>query len=193
MFLQESRSRVLENSISRRGFLKLGMLAFAAGIFPCPAFATIRDFLSPERSLAFLNIHTGENLETVYWSQGKYLPEALVDIKHILRDHRTDEMKPIDTRLLDLLYAIRLKLDARDPFHIISGYRSPSTNALLHKQGGGVAKNSLHIYGKAADISLPGCELDLLRRTAIDLRAGGVGYYAKYSFVHVDVGRVRYW
>lgn len=182
-----------EDSIGRRNFLKVGVLAAAASMFPGPAFASLRDFLSPPRTLALYNIHTDESLDTVYWRHGKYVPGALVGIEHILRDHRTDEMTSIDTRLLDLLCAIGDRLDAREPFHIISGYRSPSTNALLFGQGAGVAKHSLHIYGKAADISLPGCELGLLRRVAMDLRAGGVGYYVKYSFVHVDVGRVRYW
>ncbi|UCG13588.1 MAG: DUF882 domain-containing protein [Deltaproteobacteria bacterium] len=178
---------------SRRSFLKFLISAATATILPYPALATTSDYPSRPRLLAFYNIHTGESLDTVYWIHGKYVHEALVDINHILRDHRTGEMKTIDLRLLDFLYAIRLKLHALDPFHIISGYRSTSTNALLYGPDGGVARNSLHLYGKAADITLPGSEISLIQRAAINLRGGGVGYYPEHGFVHVDVGRVRFW
>jgi uncharacterized protein YcbK (DUF882 family) len=102
-------------------------------------------------------------------------------------------VKEIDTDLLDLLFALHQKLEGTDPFHVISGYRSLATNSLLSSRSKGVAKNSLHIYGKAIDIRLPGYELKTLQRAAVDLRRGGVGYYSSSDFVHVDVGRVRYW
>jgi uncharacterized protein YcbK (DUF882 family) len=137
--------------------------------------------------------HTKESVATVYWVDGTYLPEALTDINRVLRDFRTDEVKPIDTGLLDLVCAIRVRLKAQDPFHVISGYRSPKTNAMLRKNNRGVARKSLHQYGKAVDIRLPGCSLSLLRRVATELRAGGVGYYPRSNFIHVDVGQVRYW
>jgi uncharacterized protein YcbK (DUF882 family) len=149
--------------------------------------------LATERSLSLHNTHTGESLRVVYWVQGEYFPGALDDLNHILRDHRTGEIKPIDTQLLDLLHALSEKLCARNPFHIISGYRSQVTNDLLLRRGRGVDRNSLHIQGKAVDIHLPGCELPVLRETAIGLRGGGVGYYPRPNFVHVDIGPVRYW
>ena len=122
-----------------------------------------------------------------------YLLEALADINNILRDHRTGEVRSIDTRLLDLLDAICKRLQSHQPFHIISGYRSAATNALLRKRGKGVARRSLHLEGKAVDIRLPGCDLSLLCHAAMSLKQGGVGYYRRSKFVHIDVGRVRYW
>lgn len=185
--------RIVEQKVNRRGFLKLGLMASVMTLCPGRAFGLIQPFLSPERSVSFYNTHTGERLKTVYWAQGNYLPEALADINHILRDHHTGETKPIDTHLLDLLYAIHTKLQARHPFYVVSGYRCPATNAFLRRLHKGVAKNSLHMWGKAVDIRLPSSRLSLLRRAAIDLKLGGVGYYPRSKFVHVDVGRVRYW
>jgi uncharacterized protein YcbK (DUF882 family) len=178
----------------RRLFLKWALLAAAPFVAPPGvSLAQLHDPISSERSLSFYNPHTGESLKTLYWAEGAYLSDALAEINHILRDHRTDEMKPIDARLLDLLYTIHRKLRTRQPFHIISGYRCPSTNALLRAKSRMVAKNSLHLYGKAADVRLPHSDLSALRRVAISLRGGGVGYYPKSQFVHVDVGKVRYW
>ena len=178
---------------SRRRFLQLSAVTVLAGTAPRLSFAAVRDGSCDKRSLSFYETHTGESLKTIYCINGEYQPGALADINHILRDFRTGEVKLIDTRLLDLLHAIKLKLDTNKPFHVISGYRSAKTNALLHKRNKGVAKNSLHIYGKAIDLRLPGCTLCHLRRMAIDLRGGGVGYYPRPDFVHLDVGRVRYW
>jgi uncharacterized protein YcbK (DUF882 family) len=110
-----------------------------------------------------------------------------------LRDFRTGEVKEIDTDLLDLLFALHQKLESTVPYHIISGYRSPSTNSFLSMISKGVVKNSMHIYGKAIDIRLPGYQLKTLQRAAVELRKGGVGYYPSSDFVHVDVGRIRYW
>jgi uncharacterized protein YcbK (DUF882 family) len=151
------------------------------------------DPLNPERTLSFYNIHTGESLRAVYWYKGEYLETALADINHILRDHRSDEVRSIDPRLLDLHYILHRKLEARHPFHVISGYRSSRTNGLLFSEGHGVATNSLHTYGKALDIRLPDIELPSLKRAAIQMKGGGVGYYPKSDFVHLDIGRIRYW
>lgn len=181
-----------ENTLNRRRFLKLGALSAMAGIFPQSAFGSTAA-AQPERFLAFYNTHTGEQLKTVYWVQGNYISDSLVEIDHILRDHRTNEILNIDTRLLDLLFALRNELDTSQPFHIISGYRSPQTNAFLHAHSSGVAENSLHLVGKAIDIRTPGRPLSMLRNAAVTLKGGGVGYYPKSDFVHVDVGRVRYW
>jgi uncharacterized protein YcbK (DUF882 family) len=147
----------------------------------------------PERALRFYNTHTGEKLAATYWSHGEYLGDGLEEINWILRDFRNGEIAEIDPGLLDLLHVLHRRLPAKGPFHVISGYRSPATNAQLRSQSSGVAKKSLHMKGMAIDIRLPGVELKDLRRAAMQLRGGGVGYYAKSDFVHVDVGRVRYW
>jgi uncharacterized protein YcbK (DUF882 family) len=179
--------------MTRRRFLKLGLLSAGMCIWPVPLAANTWDLGVPDRALSVHNLHTEEDLETVYWSQGSYLPGGLEAIDYILRDYRTGEIHSMDTELLDLLYAIRTTLEARQPFHLISGYRSPSTNAFLCESGRGVARHSLHVQGKAADIRIPGIELSLVRDVATSLRRGGVGYYPSSNFVHVDVGRVRYW
>ena len=185
--------QTLERKLGRRSFLKATLLATGGCIFPYIAHGAIRKQPPIVRSLFLMNLHTEESLETVYWSRGEYIEEALVEINYLLRDHRTGEIKAIDKRLLDLLYAIRKKLETQGPFQIISGYRSPSTNALLCRRSSGVAKGSLHQKGKAADIRVPGRRLSSLRNVARDLKRGGVGYYPNANFVHVDVGRVRYW
>ncbi len=178
---------------SRRQFLKLGLLVAAAGLLPSPARAALRDVMAPERVLALYNTHTGESIKTVYWAEGSYIPDALADINHILRDHRNDAIKDMSPALLDLLYSVNNAVDARQPFHIISGYRSPATNAMLAARSNGVAKHSMHLDGMATDIRVPGRELIQVRRAALMMQGGGVGYYPGSDFVHVDVGRVRQW
>jgi len=182
-----------ERQIGRRRFLRWGALGLLSAAIPDRGFAAVRDSLTPERDLSFHNTHTREDLSVTYWARGNYLHEALTEVNHILRDYRTGEVKAIDARLLDLVYALGRKLGGRGPFHVISGYRSPKTNALLRAQGHGVARKSLHIQGKAIDIRLPGCKLAVLHRAAMELKGGGVGYYPGPDFVHIDVGPVRYW
>lgn len=178
--------------MTRRGFVKLAALA-GASLLPSPVLAGLRPAIGPERTLSFYNLHTGESLRTVYRAADGYVVSALADIDHILRDFRANEVKPIDPRLLDLLFAIRSRLGTREPFHVISGYRSPLTNAMLHARSEGVAAHSLHVEGKAIDIRVPGQNLAMLRSVALELRRGGVGYYPTSNFVHVDTGRVRFW
>ncbi len=150
--------------------------------------------INQSKSLHFLNLHTGEKLDVSYFSKGRYSPAALKDVSYLFRDHRTGAVKNIDPHLLDYLYGISLKLETRSsPFHIISGYRTPETNALLCRESGNVAKNSLHIQGKAVDIRLPDRKISAVRRVAVSLKQGGVGYYPSENFVHVDVGDIRYW
>jgi uncharacterized protein YcbK (DUF882 family) len=145
-----------------------------------------------ELFLSFYNRHTGESLKKcVFWAQGGYNPEGLKDIQQLFRDHRTNTAHEIDRDLLHLLHQIHHALETSEPFHLISGYRSPKSNAMLNSRSCGVAKNSLHVYGKAADIDVPGRSLKQLQAAAKILRAGGVGRYTQ--FVHVDTGRVRYW
>lgn len=176
--------------VSRRDFMRLGSVTAAA---PVLLFARARALHPVEKHLAFYNLHTGERLNAVYWAEGRYVPGALKEINWILRDYRRNKVKPIDLRLLDLLHALDRRLESRQPFHIICGYRSPSTNEYLRKHTTGVAKHSMHIEGKAVDIRIPGCRLAALQRAALALHDGGVGIYPVSEFVHVDVGRVRQW
>lgn len=180
-------------NLRRRSFLKSGALSLLLAAFPRRAFSFFTEGAPSERALRLYNVHTGEYLETVYRARGEYIPQAQEKIDYILRDYRTGEVRSIDARLLDLLYYIGWNLEAKHPFHIISGYRSMETNLFLWKRNRGVAKNSLHILGKAVDINLPDCDLPLLRGAAVEQKAGGVGYYPRSNFIHIDVGRVRYW
>ena len=179
--------------VSRRDFIKLGSITTAAAAVPHMLFARTRASHPIEKRLAFYNLHTGERLKTVYWAKGRYVPGALKEINWILRDYRRNKVKPIDLQLLDLLYALDRKLETRQPFHIICGYRSPATNEYLREHCAGVAKHSMHMQAKAVDIRIPGCHLAALQRAALALRDGGVGIYPISDFVHVDVGRVRHW
>ena len=181
------------HSISRRRFLRLGALAAAATCIPYPALALERTAQRFERSLDFYNVHTGESLSTVYWIKGKYLPVSLRDINYILRDHHSDQVKPIDPQLLDLLYTIDKIVGLRDSFHVLSAYRSPATNAWLRMFHSGVAEHSMHIEGKAVDVRFFGRDLQMVRHLAKDLQWGGVGYYPWSGFVHLDTGPVRTW
>jgi uncharacterized protein YcbK (DUF882 family) len=183
----------LPDSMGRREFLAAGLLTAAGCLFPLKAGAALSNFFSAEKKLSFYNTHTGEDLKAVYCEQGAYVPQALTEINYILRDFRTGDVKAIDTGLLYLLFALRQKLGSTAPFHVISGYRSPKTNSLLRTASKGVAGHSLHIEGKAIDVRLPGCDLKTLQRAALELKRGGVGFYPGPDFVHVDVGRVRYW
>jgi uncharacterized protein YcbK (DUF882 family) len=177
--------------VSRRDFVRLGSVAAVAA--PAMLLGRTRTIHPAERRLGFYNLHTGERLKTVYWADGRYVPGALKEINWILRDYRRNKVKPIDLRLLDLLSALDRRLETRQPFHIICGYRSPATNEYLRKHTAGVAKHSMHIEGKAVDIRIPGCRLTALQRAAMALHDGGVGIYPVSEFVHVDVGRVRHW
>jgi uncharacterized protein YcbK (DUF882 family) len=181
---------------NRRSFIGFGAVAAAAALSPLRALAAPPVKKAPVRSLSFFNTHTGERLKTTYCCDGKYEPEALQQINHILRDWRLDKVKPIDPKLLDLLHELSGTLETDSPYHVISGYRSPVTNATLRTKGGahtGVASQSLHMVGKAIDIRLPGVKLDQLRGAARSLKLGGVGFYPSSNFVHVDTGRVRFW
>ena len=182
-----------DHSISRRRFLRLGALAAAATCVPCPALALERTSKRFERTLDVYNVHTGESLNTVYWMKGKYLPTSLRDINYVLRDHRSDQVKPMDPQLFDLLYTIDKIVGLRDAFHVLSAYRSPATNAMLRTYYSGVAEHSMHIEGKAVDVRFFGSDLQMVRRLAADLQWGGVGYYPWSGFVHLDTGPVRYW
>jgi uncharacterized protein YcbK (DUF882 family) len=146
------------------------------------------------RRLSFNCTNAGEELSSVdYWIEGTYVPEALAEINWALRDYRTGDVHPIAPPLLDLLYQLGRALDTDCSFELTSGYRSPRTNAALHELDSGVAINSLHMKGQAADITLPGRPLAEVYKTALAMGLGGVGYYPHDNFLHVDIGRVRRW
>ncbi|MEX1128360.1 MAG: DUF882 domain-containing protein [Vicinamibacterales bacterium] len=190
------QDEVTRTGLNRRSFIGFGAVAAAAALTPLRAQAAPVAKKAPVRSLSFFNTHTGERLKTTYCCDGAYEPEALKQINHILRDWRVDKVKPIDPKLLDLLHELSGTLETDSPYHIISGYRSPDTNATLRTKGGahtGVASQSLHMVGKAIDIRVPGVKLDHLRGAARSLKLGGVGFYPSSNFVHVDTGRVRFW
>jgi uncharacterized protein YcbK (DUF882 family) len=190
--------------LSRRNFLGLGAVAAAGALVPAKAFAgtmagaasSAAAALAPERELSFFHTHTNERLSTSYCAGGEYIVPALNDVNQLLRDFRVNKVRAIDPSLLDLLFRLNGVLGTDQPFHVISGYRTPETNAMLQERGGthsGVATHSLHIEGKAIDIRVPGIRLEHLRDSAKSLRLGGVGFYPASNFVHVDTGRVRYW
>jgi len=190
----ETAGRVNQQRRAFLGTLGIGAAAAAVALVPGRAEATTRAV--PLRTLSFFHTHTGERLKSTYASAGSYQPDALRDINHLLRDFRVNEIKPIDPSLLDLLHELAGTLETDQPFHVISGYRSPATNAMLRERGGahtGVASHSLHMEGKAIDIRLPGIKLGQLHEAARALKLGGVGFYPDLNFVHVDTGRIRQW
>ena len=176
---------------SRRQFLRTGSIITASLLLPATGVA--RASSHRERTLSFYNTHTDERLKTCYWAGGDYLPEGLQEINTILRDHRTGDIHDMDLDLVDLLYLLQNQVESKQTFQIISGYRSPKTNAMLNKKSSGVARRSYHMRGMAIDIRLNGCDLKQLHKAALSLKAGGVGYYPSSDFIHVDVGRVRQW
>lgn len=171
---------------TRRRLLAIGLGA-AAAAGASPAFAR------GSRQVSLLNLHTGDTLKATYWDGGAYVRDALAAIDKVLRDHRTGETHPISPRLLDLLSDLSDRLEPTGAVQVISGYRSPKTNAALHMTSSGVATRSLHMEGLAMDIRMPGVRLDSLRDAAVAMQAGGVGYYPGSDFVHIDVGRPRRW
>jgi len=174
----------------RRRLLCVGAAVLAAPMLALPR----RSFASSApRSLAFEHLHTGEKLSLVYAVGDRYVAEALASVRQFLRDFRNGATHVIDPALLDQLHALAAATGTRAPFQVISGYRSQATNAMLRREGHGVATASLHLQGQAIDIRLADVALSDLRDAALSLRAGGVGYYPSPSseFVHVDTGAVR--
>lgn len=174
---------------SRRRFLRGAAMALPALFVPGLVRATTGD----HQRLAFFHTHTSETLDIVYRENGEYVPEALAEINHLLRDFRTGDVHQIDPALLDILHQVQDMTGGRGRYEIISGYRSPATNHMLASRSGGVADRSLHLKGQAIDVRLPGVATSQLRKAGLALKAGGVGYYPGSDFVHLDTGRVRYW
>jgi len=148
----------------------------------------------PPKSLSLHNIHTLETVSVDYWKDGDYCKTAHESLNHILRDRRNGKLCEMNPQLFDMMHALAQELNTSEPFEIICGYRSPETNTMLHKASHGVAKNSKHLTGDAIDLRLPGVKLSTLRDAARDLQMGGVGYYPKSNFVHIDIrDKPAYW
>lgn len=186
----KSHSHEPEPIQSRRRFLKYGFGLTTALALPATAFSKAHP---AERSLALHNLHTGEKVKATYWAEGEYQLSELDAINRILRDHRTGDVMDIDPKLVNLLNLLHDQVGGKRAFNVISGYRSPITNANLQKNTSGVAKKSFHMQGKAVDVALPGCDVSKLKSAAMALKAGGVGYYPKSGFIHIDTGPVRSW
>ena len=189
------------STLSRRKFLGFGALALgslaATSVVTSPASAAIfgrgAEEFEGARRIAFRNSHTGETFSGVYRVGDKYLPDAFDRINIVLRDFRTNELFPIDPRVMDIIYTVHQMTRQSEPYEVLSGYRCPKTNSGLRSHSEGVAKNSLHMTGQAIDLRIPGFNTSQIRSLAVSLKAGGVGYYPKSNFVHMDSGDVRTW
>lgn len=190
--IQKNNEAAKAYHADRRGFLKHGLLFSAALGFWTPSLS-FAGTAPIARQMALTNIHTGEKFQGEYWYNGQYLSDAFREIKAVMRDHRTNEIFPIDPRLMDVLFVLQNRVKNPSPFEVFSGYRSPATNALLRKSTRGVARGSLHMQGQAIDINQPGTTLSYLEKAAIRMKSGGVGFYPSSGFVHVDTGRTRNW
>ena len=179
--------------ISRRSLL--GVFG-ASVVSAAPVFTNAAGFIKGAgdiRKLKMISHKTGERIDTIYWIDGGYIPEALHEIDFLMRDWRRNEVKPIDLRTVDILAASHSMLDTAEPFRLMSGYRSAKTNAMLRRQSRSVSKNSLHITGQAADVRLGTRSVRQLAKAAQTCKSGGVGKYSRSNFVHLDCGPVRLW
>ena len=179
---------------TRRAFLRTSLvgLALLGGRLICPSAVFAREL--PEGRLTFFNVWTGERLDVTYRNEaGVYDLDALDDVNHILRCHYTGEVGAIDVRVLEHVNLVQKKLRGDRDIHIISGFRSPEYNAILVRSGRRAAKNSLHMQGQAVDLQIPGIHPKMVRQAALELGYGGVGYYPRSKFVHLDSGPFRHW
>ncbi|WP_297771670.1 DUF882 domain-containing protein [uncultured Roseovarius sp.] len=179
--------------ISRRGVLQI----FAAtAISAAPTFSNAAGFLRGAgdiRRVRMVSPRTGERLDTIYWIEGDYLKDAVREISLFMRDWRTNQVRNIDLRTIDIMAASHNLLDASEPYTLLSGYRSPQTNAMLRSRSRGVAKNSRHMVGEAADLRLGSRSVSQIYRAGVACGGGGVGRYSGSNFVHMDCGPVRTW
>lgn len=188
-----SRTDSAKLTVSRRSFVSA---IAAAAVFPTAPFAKTPAILTGAgdfRSLSLINNRTAERLNTVYWIEGEYVPEALDAVSYVMRDWRRNEVLPIDARVVDIIAATHNLLGTSEAFELVSGYRSPQTNAMLRSKSRGVARKSYHTQGMAVDLTLKGRSVRQMARAAQTLGAGGVGRYTRSKFVHVDCGPVRDW
>lgn len=181
--------------LSRRRLLGFG--AGLAGLIAMPGIVRANNRIAPAppRVLDVINTNTGEALKDVeYWTGGQYVPDALTALDRLMRDHRSGEIHPIDPRLYDRLREVTQRMGYRGQIHLLSGYRTPETNDMMHEASpGNVAVNSFHSSGRALDMRIPGQSTRNVYRAAMNGQLGGVGFYPRSNFVHLDVGPVRTW
>ena len=180
------------HAMRRRRFLGLSVAASSVALASTSAAALSYPSMAA-RKLKFYNLHTFETISAVYWRDGTYLPEGLSQISYHLRDFRTGGVKPIDPTLLNILHHLTSSVENTQPIHVISGYRTPATNAMLAARSDKVAPNSFHMRGQAIDIRLPGYATTGIRDVALGIGMGGVGYYPESDFIHLDTGPIRAW
>lgn len=181
------------NGINRRALIgAFAACAAAAAPVSGHAFGILRG-AGDIRRIRMYSGRTGESLDMIYWIEGDYIRDALREVNHFMRDWRNGQTIGIDTRTVDILVAAHGLMDTTEPYMMISGYRSPATNAMLRQRSGGVAKNSLHMRGQAADLRMKSRSVSQISRAAAACRAGGVGRYSASNFVHMDCGQVRSW
>lgn len=174
----------------RRGLLRAAVGAGALALAPGLLVASPK----LERKLTLYAPSTGEMIKICYWTPSEgYIEASIAEMSEVMRDRHSGDIKRIDPRLFDLIFALQTQLAPRQPIHVLSGYRSPATNARLRRRNKGVAKASLHMQGQAADIRMPDRDFNQLHKAALSLEAGGVGRYRRSRFVHVDTGPVRNW
>ncbi len=178
--------------MNRRIFLRSAAALAASSVVPTTMAKSTLDLID-NKELHLYNIHTGEFVKTTFKQQGQFNEDGLAQLDHLLRDHRSGESTLISRTLLEDIHSLQQMFKPNQAIEIISGYRSPKTNAKLRAMGHNVAKRSLHMQGKAIDIRIPGASLRQVRKAALALKSGGVGYYPKSGFIHLDVGRVRQW
>jgi uncharacterized protein YcbK (DUF882 family) len=171
--------------------------AFAAtAVTAAPTVANAAGFLRGAGDIRRIKMYsgrTGERLDMIYWIEGDYIKDAVKEVNHFMRDWRTNGVKSIDLRTIDIMAASHNLLDVSEPYMLLSGYRSPQTNAMLRSRSRGVAKNSLHMRGQAADLRLASRSVNQMAKAAIACHGGGVGKYSGSNFVHMDCGVVRSW
>lgn len=191
---RDRNSNVAEIGISRRKLLALGGAALAAAA--SPAFPSSVNIIRNQGHIRRLHMEcekTGEFINIIYWVDGQYIPEALAELNYFMRDARADAFIRMDPKNFDILAAAHQLLETERPYMLLSGYRTKRTNQILRRSSGRVARNSLHIEGKAADVRIRGVGAKTLARAAERCRAGGVGTYRRSGFVHIDCGGVRTW
>lgn len=193
-----TEGQALMTNTAKTGFTRRGILGvFAAtAVVAAPTYSNAFGLLRGAGDIRRIRMYsgrTGESLDTIYWIEGKYIKEVLQEVNHFMRDWRTDDQVTMDPRTVDIMAASHRLLDVSEPYMLLSGYRSPKTNAMLRSQSGGVAKNSLHMKGQAADLRLKSRSVSQMARAAETCASGGVGRYSGSNFVHMDCGPVRHW
>lgn len=183
---------------SRLGLTRRGLLgAFAASlVVAAPTYTNAFGLLRGAGDIRRIRMYsgrTGESIDTIYWVEGQYIPEVLKEINHFMRDWRSGDTVKIDPRTVDIMAAAHRLMDVTEPYMMLSGYRSPKTNAMLRSQSSGVARNSLHLRGQAADLRLKSRSVGQMAKAASACASGGVGKYSRSNFVHMDCGPVRTW